>query len=62
MPLSDQNIKQIKSIAELIEKTSGDYGEIHLIYKRPCWRHIKIVQGETMEKKDCEEKDKNKTE
>jgi len=60
MPLTPENIKQINKAADLIEKTG--YGEIHLIYKCPFWRHLKIVQSETMDKKDCEEKGANKTE
>ena len=52
MPLSDLNVNQLKTIVAQIEQTGTEYAEIHLIYKRPWWRHLKIVQGETLEK-DC---------
>jgi len=49
MPLSQDQIKQIVDIANEIEQSGTDYGEIKLKFKRPYWRHIEKTTNENMQ-------------
>lgn len=49
MPLSQDQIKQIIAIANEIEQSGTNYGEIKLKFKRPYWRHIEKTTNEDMQ-------------
>lgn len=48
MGLTENQIKQVLKLVSQIESSGIDYGEIHLIYKKPYWRHVNILSGECL--------------
>ena len=46
MPLSDEQRRIIDHAINMMEQSQSNYGEIHLIWKRPYWRHIQTVTAQ----------------